>query len=312
MSENKLPISVIIHTKNAAATIEKCLHSVLFAQEILVIDMESSDETEKIAKKNGAQFITVKDKGYGYADPVRNFGLQQATQPWILVVDSDEEVSTGLSKWINNSLSKENTQQLAAAYRIPRRNFIFGQEIKHTGWWPDYQVRFFQKGSVTWPVEVHGVPEVNGKVEDLPANRELAFIHDNYPTVEKFVERMNRYTSATAKENHGKESKVDFSEKKVVETFSQEFIRRMFQWEGYKDHGVGMSLSFLQATYELLVLLKRAEKEGLDSPSPQPWEALDALYEFSSEIRYWYFESKIKESSGISQLLWRIRRKLVG
>lgn len=308
MSEHIIPLSVVIHTKNSASTLQECLDSVKFASEVIIIDMESTDDTKKIAEKNNVRFIPIKDEGYGYADPMRNFGLSKATQEWILVVDSDERVSPGLEEWIRDFIEQRDQKEPAVAYRVPRLNSIFGQEIHHSGWWPDYQVRFFKKGFVEWEAKIHSVPNVQGRIIDLPDNSKVALLHDNYPTVEKFIERMNRYTSVTAKEK-GTEREQEFSEQKLVKVFSEEFNRRMFHWDGIEDGGVGVGLSFLQATYELIVELKRWEKMGF-AQKPDQLHTLEAMQAFSNDVQYWVADWHVKHSSGLKKLYWKARRKL--
>lgn len=303
----KLPISVIIHTKNSGSTLLQCLKSVEFAQEIVVVDMGSTDNTKQIASQFETVFVSVEDKGYGYADPVRNLALEKASQAWVLVVDSDEEVSETLKKWIEEQITKKEVS--AVAYKIPRRNFMFGLEVHHTGWWPDYQIRFFKKGTVSWPTEVHGVPKVEGELAEIPAKKELALIHHNYASVEQFVERMNRYTTATAKEEHHIK---DFSGKTFIQTFREEFSRRMFVWKGIEDGGLGVSLSFLQSTYQLLVQLKRWERDSFSQHEKNDLnQTMAEVKNFSNELQYWYLTWQVEQHSGLSKIYWQVRRKLL-
>ncbi len=108
------------------------------ASEIVVVDMHSDDDTQKIAKKLGAKVFT--HKRTGYVEPARNFAIGKATGEWILILDTDEKVSKILADRLKQISADDNS---ADYYRLPRKNIIFGKWIKHSRWWPDYNIRFF-------------------------------------------------------------------------------------------------------------------------------------------------------------------------
>ena len=175
-------LSVIIHTKNAAETVAATLDSVGMAQEILIIDMHSQDETKQIVHRYPKiKFFEVED--VGYADPARNFGIEKAAGPWILVIDADEVLPETLAAKIPELMESEET----VCYFLPRKNIIFGAWIEKTGWWPDYQARLFKKGHVSWELGVHKQATVNGVVEQLPATEENALLHYNYRSIKQFI-----------------------------------------------------------------------------------------------------------------------------
>lgn len=292
-------ISVIIHTKNAADTIDRAIKSVLlWANEILVIDMKSDDNTVEIAKGMGAKVISVPDAKF--ADPARQLGLERAKGPWILVLDADEEIPKSLAE-LFQQLTENSTVH---AYEVPRKNLIFGQWA-HTGWWPDYIIRFFQKGSVTWPGRVHALPEAKGTIVRLEAKEEYAIIHHNYESVEQFITRMNRYTSLEASQKEDSKS--------LVKSFFDEFERRYFQDQGLLQGTYGYSLSLLQAMYMLVAQIKRIEQRGFSVDSPhntmvQVEEELDDVYR---DLCYWIADMHVKhDRSMFSKIYWRVRRKL--
>jgi glycosyltransferase involved in cell wall biosynthesis len=191
-------ISTVINTLNEEENLPRALASVKdFADEIVVVDMHSDDQTVDIAKKSGARVF--EHDRTGYVEPARNFAISKAEGDWILILDADEELSQSLSK----SLRKIADNPAADYYRLPRKNIIFGRWIKHTGWWPDYNIRFFKKGCVSWNEIIHSVPTTQGAGSDLKADEENALVHHNYRTAEQYVERMNRYTSYQAKELAG-------------------------------------------------------------------------------------------------------------
>lgn len=292
-------ISVIIHTKNAADTVERAIKSVLlWASEILVIDMKSDDSTVEIAKGMGAKVISVPDMQF--ADPARQLGLERAKGPWILVLDADEEIPKSLAERLQ-SLTEDSTVN---AYELPRKNMIFGQWAQ-TGWWPDYIIRFFQKGSVTWLGRVHALPEAKGTVVRLEAKEEYAIVHHNYDSVEQFVTRLNQYTSLEATQKD--------ETSPLIQTFFDEFERRYFQDEGLKQGQYGYALSLLQSCYMLIAQVKRMEQKGffIDNAHKTVIQVEQELDDVYRDLCYWIADMHVKnDRSFFSKLYWRIRRKL--
>src|SRR5258708_15156190 len=144
-------ISAIIITKNEEKMVGDCLKSLKFVDEILVIDTGNTDKTNTIAKKGGAK--VVKYEGDGKFADWRNKGLKEAKCDWILYIDADERITSLLRNEIQNITQEKNTK---SAYAIPRKNFIFGKEFKHSGQYPDYQKILFKKSElVCWIGEVH-------------------------------------------------------------------------------------------------------------------------------------------------------------
>ncbi len=292
-------ISVVIHTKNAEKTLTSAIKSVMFwASEIIVVDMKSDDRTIEIAKELGAKVLLVPDAKF--ADPARQFALDKAKGPWILVLDADEEIPKTLAL----HLQELSTNMEVQAYELPRKNMIFGFWA-HTGWWPDYIIRFFQKGFVTWPAQIHGMPVSTGITQKVEAKDELAILHHNYENVEEFITRLNRYTSLEAEQKS--------EAKPPVRAFFHEFIRRYFSESGAQQGEYGQALSFLQACYMLIAEIKRMERKGFSVNSPaqtfaRTEEELENIYK---DLCYWIADMHIRSShSFLDRLYWRIRRKL--
>ncbi len=296
-------ISAIINTKNAADTLDACLSSLSFADEIIVVDMHSIDKTKAIALSHGVKFLLHDD--LGFVEPARNFAIAQAKHDYVLVIDADEVISSGLQKRIQSILKEKEP---ADVYLIPRQNIVFGQWLKHTGWWPDYQARFFKKGSVAWSSTIHQPPTVSGKVMKLPPEESLAIVHHHYQSVLSYIERLNRYTSVQAEGLlKGYVQQVD--QPALVSSFFNEFFRRFFVFFGYKDGVVGTSLSFLQASYELTVLLKMWEHLDKRSHQNEEKAVIEALCKSRSDLSYWLADWNVKNSSGLKKLYWQVRRK---
>ena len=252
--------------------------------EIVIIDMTGDSRLEPIAKEFGARIYP--HKRVDYVESVRNFGIQKAKGDWILVLDPDEKVSPGLSK----SLRKEVIKPKADYYRIPRKNIIFGKWMRHSRWWPDYNIRFFKKGYVSWSEEIHGVPVTQGVGIDLPEKENLAIIHHNYDSIDAYLARMTRYTKVQS-ESLLKNGYV-FKWQDLIKKPAGEFFSRYFEGEGYKDGVHGLGLSILQAFSELVLYLRVWEKQGFDDKeTPKP----EIVREFSKAVKdfNWWLRKKL-------------------
>lgn len=294
-------LSVVINTKNAAETLHQTLASVKFADEVVVADMESSDETVKIAQQFGAKIVHITD--YGRVEPeARNEANAQATCEWTIQVDADEVIPQLLQDKIVELISS-STQ--ATGFNLPRKNIIFGQWIQHTGWWPDYQLRLFKTGSLQWKKGVHSKPSLHGQVENLPSSEELAIIHANYATVTDFITRLNTYTTLQANEG---DSNLEGSS--YVSMVSGEFCRRFFHLQGWKDGEVGLALSLLQSLSQVVVRAKISEAHGQLTTQSTPLPEKE-LRQLTSDIQYWLADYHVRHSpSGFTKLYWQMRRKV--
>lgn len=256
-----MAISVVINTFNVENDIERCLKSIDWADEIIVWDAESTDATRDIAQKFTNKVFTHQDKS-GYVEPQRNAAIEKATHNWILVIDADEEVSESLAKELNRIAGED----IASYVEIPRKNIIFGQFFADAGWWPDYNIRFFKKGSVSWTSAIHIPPQTQGDGIKLPAKEEYAIIHHHYQSVSQFIERLNRYTTIQAKEIA--ESGYQFFWPDMIRKPLSEFLTRFFVWEGYKGGVHGLIVSLLQAFSFVVVYAKVWELHGFKNEKP--------------------------------------------
>ncbi|MBI4157482.1 glycosyltransferase family 2 protein, partial [Candidatus Woesebacteria bacterium] len=126
-------VSVVINTLNEEENLPTAIASVRdFADEMIVVDMESSDGTVSLAKKLGAKVYS--HQKVGYVEPARNFALSKAKGDWIFILDADEVLPKTLQKKLLAIIQTSKNDY----FRIPRKNFIFGKWIKHSRWWPDY------------------------------------------------------------------------------------------------------------------------------------------------------------------------------
>lgn len=296
-------ISAVIHTYNEEKNIQRCLSSLNWVDEIVIIDMKSNDKTQELARPFKPRIY--EHPYLGFADPARNFAIQKARGKWILMVDADEEIPLSLSHRLRQLISNNDINY----YRLPRKNIIFDKWIKHTGWWPDYQIRFFKKGTVNWTDKVHGIPQTKGNGFNLPPQEELSIIHYNYSTIEQYMEKMNRYTTLASKELYV--ANVHFSPALLSTSMTKEFLTRYFAWQGYKDGLHGLVLSLLQSFTELVIYLKLWELEGFKKEQLTFLDVGKLIKKDYEEKKSWLTHLEIRSSSNIlNSLFIKLKNRL--
>lgn len=273
-------ISVVTNTLNEGKNIERAIQSVKWVDEVMVCDMHSGDKTVEIAKKLGAKVFFHKKEDC--VEKARNFAISKASNDWILVLDPDEEIPESLAKRLQDIATK--TEQIDYV-RVSRKNIIFRHWMKYSGWWPDYNIRFFKKGKVRWTDQIHRPPEVSGQGLDLPAEERYAIIHHSYQTISQFIERMNRYTTIQAEEL--KKEGYKFNWRDLFEKPLNEFLSRFFANEGYKDGLHGLTLSFLQALSFMIVYLKLWEKAEFKEEDVNLLDLENQTAKSAQAINYW-------------------------
>lgn len=274
-------ISVVINTLNQAKDLKRAINSVKWADEILICNMGSDNETVKIAGEIGARVIS--HKKLEHVEPARNFAISNAKNDWILIIDPDEEVSENLRNRLVQIASK---MEQIDYVRIPRKNLIFDKWMKASMWWPDYNVRFFKKGKVKWNDKIHRPPEVIGQGLDLPAEEKWSIIHYHYGNIPQFLERMNRYTGVQANELNKEGYKFDWRD--LIKKPLGEFLGRFFASRGYQDGIHGLALSLLQAFSQLFLYLKLWEMEKFKQVEINLSDLNVVSKQAGKEIDYWF------------------------
>lgn len=273
-------ISVVINTFNEEKNIANAIKSVTWADEIIVCDMYSDDDTGVIAKKLGAKILF--HKRIGFVEPARNFAISKAENNWVLILDADEEIPDSLADKIREIVAKEG---VVTFVEIPRQNIIFGKTMKASMWWPDYNIRLFKKGSVTWGNKIHTRPKTEGQGLTLPDQERLAIIHHHYDSISLFLQKMDRYSSIQAREL--KESGYEFDWKDLISKPIGEFLSRFFANRGFEDGIHGLALSFLQAFSHFAMYLKTWEAKGFDKKELKYSEINQSFKDSGKEIAYW-------------------------
>ncbi|OGM77145.1 hypothetical protein A2210_02385 [Candidatus Woesebacteria bacterium RIFOXYA1_FULL_40_18] len=273
------------------------------ADEIVIVDMTTSPkEVKTIGVRFNARICP--HERVNYVELIRNFGIIKATNEWVLILDPDEEIPPTLAKKLKELVKKNEY----AYFRIPRKNIVFGKWLRHSRWWPDYNIRFFKKGSVSWSEIIHAVPITSGRGADLPEKEEYAITHHNYQTIEQFLDRMNRYTTVAS--NMKIKEGYRFIWRDMVQKPSSEFLSRYFAGEGYKDGLHGLTLALLQAFSEIILYIKIWQKEKFLEQAISAKEIENEFGSLMNDVRFWLADMSIKTKDIISSLPDRIIRKL--
>lgn len=278
---NGIKISAVINVRNEAEKLQKCLKSLQgFADEIIVIDMHSTDGSGVIAQAAGA--VVYPYRWLRAVEPARNFGLSKARGDWIILLDPDEY----LNRTLKQELLKISPRPDVNFVRIPRKNIILGKWLRHGNCWPDYLIRFFRRGTVVWNKEIHSQPNTQGNGLTLLDSDKLAIRHLNYTTITQFVLRTLRYAGIRAEELRDSGYKLKTSDLLLRPT--QEFNSRFFAAEGYKDGLHGLVFSLLQGFAVGLVYVRLWEKNNSLEKSLSKASFVSASQESTFEYSYWF------------------------
>ena len=296
-----MKVSVVVSAYNEEKKLEDCLKSVKdVASEIVVIDNTSSDKTSQIAKK-------YTDKVFMRENNVmlnvnKNFGFTKATGKWILNLDADERVTDELSKEILDLDENMSTNGLL----IPRKNILFGKWIRHSIWWPDYQLRLFKKNKGKFEEKhVHELLTLEGEAEKLMAPIE----HLNYQTISQYLYKLEHIYTESEVENIIKSNKK-LGWHDALRMPAQDFMKTYFFQQGYKDGLHGLVLSLLQAFYMVVVFAKVWEKQGFEEKEISLDEISDEFGALGKETYYWILTEKINRGkSPIKKIINKIKRK---
>lgn len=289
-------LSVVIFAKNSERTIERCLESVKFASEIIVIDMGATDQTQELSRSRCHRYLFSKAD---YVEPVRDWGVGQTKNQWVLVLDADEELSPGLATTCQSYLEKPTGLAVAMA----RKNIMFGRIVTSSGWWPDYQIRLFKRGAVTWGKQIHRPPQVKGKLDKFKASEDQSIIHHQINSVDEYLDRIRLFTLVEAANIQEK-----ISPELAGKAFFDEFNRRFFLMKGYADSDLGLYLAMLQSFYQFLTKLRLWEQAGYPK---QQVKVNQLMGHVLKGLNYWWATYEIESAqSRWKRWWWKIRRRL--
>ncbi len=237
-----IPVTAAIITKNEEKHIARCLRSLVWADEIVVVDAESTDRTAEICKDPQApwagkiRFLTRAWDGFKNQ---RTFAMNESKNDWMLVVDADEECSAELSARIQ-SFFKDSGQPPQRAYKIRRIEYFLGKAIAHGIWNPSYQDRFFHRAGVKYVNDIHEYPVFPNPPHDI--HEPLLHAPDFSP--EKFLEKMNKYTSIEARDRVRAGQRTNLIH--LLGAGPAMFYKNYIYYGAYKDGFHGVIISILE------------------------------------------------------------------
>ena len=242
---SNIKITVVVLTKNEQANIAECLSSVKgWADEILVIDDESTDNTRQIANGFADKILIRKTDLEGIH---RNWAYAQASNQWVLSLDADEKVTEELKKEISQAINDDKF----VAYSIPLRNFIGSYWVRFGGWYPAGKVRLFKKEKFKYEeVGVHPRVFIDGACGHLKGD----IIHKGYPDFEHFLNSLNYQTTLEARKWVTTNRKMGFG--LALWRTVDRFFRRFIGKKGYKDGFIGFMIAYFDSLYQMLSYAK--------------------------------------------------------
>jgi len=248
-----MDLTVVINTYNEEKNIEEAIGSCrLLTDKIIVVDMESTDNTVGLAKKHGAKICFFPFSSY--VEPARAFAISSATTDWLFLLDADERMTPELAEEIQKLIT--NHQSLITHYQIPRKNiFARSKWLKYGGWWPDYQIRLINKEYFSsWPKRIHSAPVIKGKIGET----KNAIVHLFHNDLESMVKKTLIFENI--------ESDLLYKAKKFVSVsvffrkFLAEGYRRTIKNLGILDGPIGIIESIYQAFSKTITYLFLYEK----------------------------------------------------
>ncbi len=253
----KLPLSLVVITKNEQKNIERCLRSVPFASEMIVVDSLSTDETVKICESLGAKVYQKEWMGFG---PQKKYATSKASYDWILSLDADEALSPELQEEIVHRFDQLKPE---VAYRLPRRSFHLGRWIRHGGWLPDYQTRIYNRQRNNWTED-----PIHEKV--AAANLEVfknPILHWVFKDMSHQVSTNDRYSGLQALQLY--KSGKKFSYFKLLVKPPTKFIECYILKRGFLDGWAGFMIAISAAYSVFLKWAKLWELQILMQDQPK-------------------------------------------
>lgn len=241
-------ISVVILTKNEEKNILDCLESVLWADEIIIVDDNSEDRTIEVVKSLSNRKIKSYSKVLNEDfSSQRNYALSKTTKEWVLFLDADERVTNELREEINTQIISEKNKPKYNGFYIQRKDIIFGKMLKYGETGKVNLLRLARKKSGIWYGKVHETWQVEGKIAKL----ENSLIHYPHQTINDFLKEINFYTSLRAKELYQKGVKASFFD--IVIYPKAKFILNYFINLGFLDGIEGLVFAILMSFHSFLV-----------------------------------------------------------
>jgi hypothetical protein len=243
---DKCLLSVIALARSEARHLPECfaslrpLLSAVTSETLIVLDSRTDAETKRVAAEISGRTIVSEFTSF---PSQRNIALESACGDWVFFMDPDERCTPELAIEIAEVLRGPTH----TSFRVPRRNFFFGREVRHTGWWPDYQVRLLKRENCRYDEEreVHELPVCAGTIGTLTS----PLIHYNYETWGQFIGKQRAYARLEARSLYQKGKRA--RPRSFIGQPVRELKRRLIDYKGYRDGPLGLALSFAMALYAL-------------------------------------------------------------
>lgn len=256
----KVPLSVIIVTKNEESNIDDCLKSIYpWAEEIIIVDDESTDATRQIAARYTDKIFIRK---WDLEGKQRNYGASQARNTWVMMLDADERMTEEVQKEIEKILFKNDEKTVA--YWIPRKNYFGTKWLQYGGWYPAPHIKLYKKGFLKWREISHDVvhPGVDIAKNFSIGQLKNHLIHYNFKNIEDFIKKVNRQSTLEAIKWHGQGKKIGLMHG-LWKSFDR-FWKRYVYKKGYKDGYYGFVAAVLSGFYQFAAYSKLREIKEKD------------------------------------------------
>lgn len=237
-----MKLAGVILARNEAENIIDCIETLQWTDEVVVFESDNStDNTVELAQQAGATVIRHPFENYAQQ---RNAALEAIDADWVLFVDADERVPTALRSEIRRTLQDAKH----SGYYIPRHNYIFGKLTRHTGWYPDYQMRLLKRDAVRYDpnIKVHEVVILPDG--EQPGYLKNPFVHYNYKNIRHFISKQRSYAKYDAQVMY--DSGIRPKLRNFILQPLRQFKYRFLTLKGYRDGWHGFKLSLLMAWNE--------------------------------------------------------------
>lgn len=252
---NETQLAVVFQVKNEARQIRPAVESAKqLTDNIVVMDMESTDQTALVAKSAGAMVIKIPSAPY--VELVRPLAFSQTRSEWVLILDADERLTPEIVQEIKTVVAQRAD---FTHYNLPRKNIFGGKAwFKHGGWWPDRQIRLIKCSAFReWPANIHSTVKVSGKIGIL----KHPFLHYFHGDLETMVAKTIKFEQ--------EEAILLYQAGRAVKTatfgrkFLGELFRRLIKYQGWRDGAYGVIESFYQAYSKTITWLFLYEKKHI-------------------------------------------------
>lgn len=258
-------LSVVIITHNEASMIKGCLESVVWADEIIIVDDNSTDRTKVIAKKYTKKIYTRALDGFASQ---KNFAVSKATKDWILLLDADERVSGQLAQEIKDILKQKTS---VAAFNIPFVNYFLGKRMNHGGWQHETHIRLFKKNKAKYVnQQIHEYLDIFGETGQL----HFPIYHFSHRDISSNLLKTKQYAELEAHYHYTRHSPL-VTKWSILKGLIKHFWWRYVQEKGYKDGMEGFVEAMYQAFSYIFIIQSMLWEKQRGKTSQQLYQELD-------------------------------------